>query len=829
MLYVDVILPLHLADSYTYAVPSQWDNAVMVGCRVVVQFGAKKMYTGIVLEVHERKPEGVNVKEIVDVLDAVPVVTPRQLDFWRWIANYYMCTMGDVYKAAIPAGMKLESETVVCASESDEALLENLDSLTPKERTIFDLLSSEGDMKITQLEKQGGLRNVLPAVTSLIGKGLVSIHETLRLDYKPKKEVRVRFGERIQPDKTNILMASLSRSKAQQGAFRTFVRLWEDSGEVNPQAFSLPKSELMEKADVSSAIIKALCDKGILALYEQEVCRLTDVFGDSDNAPSTALNELNEAQQKAYDEVVQSFEEKDVTLLHGVTSSGKTEIYIHLIRKYLSEGKQVLYLLPEIALTTQITERLRRVFGGVMGVYHSKFSDAERVEVYRKQVSSSPYTLILGVRSSVFLPFSNLGLVIVDEEHETSYKQQEPAPRYNARNAALVLARSFGAKTLLGTATPCFETYHNARKGRYGYVTLLQRYKNMQLPDIDVVDIKRLRKQKRMVGAFSPDLIDAMRGALERNEQIILFQNRRGYSNYVECKTCGWVPRCEHCDVSLTYHKVSGRLSCHYCGSTYSLTGKCPNCEEEKLVHVGMGTERIEDHLKEIFPEAKILRMDLDTARTRAAYERIISEFADHRADILVGTQMVTKGLDFDNVSIVGILDADTMLNIPDFRSYERAFHTLSQVAGRAGRKNHKGRVLLQTRSADSEIISQIVANDYWAMFSSQMVERQMFRYPPFNHLIYIYLRHRDNAVLDHLAADMTGFLHKAFGEERILGPAQPPVGRVQSLFIRKIIVKMELGASVLKVRETLYAIQHQVMALPYSNGLNIYYDVDPN
>jgi primosomal protein N' (replication factor Y) len=428
----------------------------------------------------------------------------------------------------------------------------------------------------------------------------------------------------------------------------------------------------------------------------------------------------------------------------------------------------------------------------------------------------------------VFLPFANLGLVIVDEEHEASYKQQEPAPRYNARSGAIVLANMFGAKTLLGTATPSLESYHNAKKGRYGYVQITQRYNDMQLPDIEVVDIKRLRKQKRMKGALSPVLADAMREALGRGEQVILFQNRRGYSNFVECRTCGWVPRCEHCDVSLTYHKGASRMSCHYCGAVYTLPERCPNCEEEKLVHMGAGTERVEDEVKDLFPEARVLRMDLDTTRTRTAYERIIDDFAEHRADVLVGTQMVTKGLDFDNVSIVGILDADTMLNIPDFRSYERAFHTLSQVAGRAGRKNYKGKVVLQSRSAESDIVAQVVSNDYWGMFSAQMEERKMFSYPPFCRLIYVYMRHRDNDVLEHLSADMARMLVGAFGQQRILGPAQPPVGRVQSMFIRKLIVKMEYGTSVQKVRDALVGIQRQVMSLPYSNGLVVYYDVDP-
>ena len=558
---------------------------------------------------------------------------------------------------------------------------------------------------------------------------------------------------------------------------------------------------------------------------------------------------LSPFQQKALDEIETSFLHKDVTLLHGVTSSGKTELYIHLIAKFLEEGKQVLYLLPEIALTTQITERLRRIFGDRMGVYHSKFSDAQRLEVYRRQASAQPYQLILGVRSSIFLPFQRLGLVIVDEEHEQSYKQQEPAPRYHARNAAIMLAHMWGAKTLLGTATPSFEVYHLARKKRYGYVQLTQRYRDMQLPTIEVVDTKEAKRKRLMKGAFSPRLIEVMQAALMRHEQIILFQNRRGFSSFIECKTCGWVPRCPHCDVTLTLHKKTASLTCHYCGYTTRIPQRCPACSpspsqlalggapsqlalggspaQSAFVSVGIGTERIEEQLSTLFPQATTLRMDLDTATTRAQYEHIISDFSQHKADILIGTQMVTKGLDFDRVSVVGVLDADTMLNLPDFRSYERAFQTLSQVAGRAGRNNTSGHVILQTRSADSDIIRQITQGDYWQMFYEQMTERQLFHYPPFYRLIYVYLRHRDDQLLEHLATDMATKLRTAFGE-RVLGPDRPPVSRIHSLYIRKIMLKMELTASIDKVRQTLTAIQQQIQSMPIAKSVNIYYDVDP-
>lgn len=673
MKYVDVILPLPLHDTFTYAVPPEMEEGIKRGCRVVVPFGAKKIYTAIVIRVHDVRPDFDNIKPIKELLETTPVVTERQLQFWEWIAKYYICSMGDVYKAALPAGLK------------------------PKD----------------------------------------------------KDAIREKNKRR---------------------------RLSLNNGTLS---------------DIS------------------------------------ILSPLSDAQNKAYGEIIDSFDSHPTTLLHGVTSSGKTEIYIHLIDKYIKEGKQVLYLLPEIALTTQITDRLERVFSDRMGVYHSKFTDAQRVAVYQKQLSDEPFQLILGVRSSIFLPFNNLGLIIVDEEHETSYKQQDPAPRYHARNAALVLANMYGAKTLLGTATPSFEVYHAARKGRYGYVQLTQRYKDIQLPEIQIVDMKEARSKRKMKGAFSFELIDAIQEALERKEQVILFQNRRGYSNFIECKNCGWVPRCEHCDVSLTYHKKTSQLTCHYCGYTYRLPDKCPACEEKNFASKGLGTEKVEDQIRDIFPEATTLRMDLDTTRSRTSYENIINDFAEHKADILIGTQMVTKGLDFDNVSIVGILDADHLLHQPDFRSYERTFHTLSQVAGRAGRKHRQGKVFLQTRNADSDIIQQIVDNDYWGMFYQQMTERKDFHYPPFYRLIDVYLRHRDNQLLGHLADDMADRLRQVFGP-RVLGPDCPPVSRIQSLYIRKIMIKIEHSASIEKVRDALTTIQSQMLEQTVAHGLTIHYDVDP-
>ena len=645
----------------------------MRGCRVVVPLGKNKIYTGVVLNTHNNTPKGVEVKAIIEVLDDHPVVNEQQFAFWQWIANYYICPLGDVMKAALPGAMK----------PKDEAAL--------KESTR----------------------------TRRSGKATATPH------------------------------------------------------------YACP------------------------------------------------CNPLNPAQEKAFAEIETSFLSKNVTLLHGVTSSGKTEIYIHLINNYLAKGKQVLYLLPEIALTTQITERLHHFFGDRMGVYHSKFTDTQRLDVYKRQASERPYQLILGVRSSIFLPFLNLGLVIVDEEHEQSYKQQEPAPRYHARNAAIMLAQMFGAKTLLGTATPSFEVYHLSHKGQYGYVQLTQRYRDMQLPTIEIVDTKEAKRKRQMKGVFSPRLIEVMRAALERKEQIILFQNRRGFSSFIECKTCGWVPRCPHCDVTLTLHKKTSTLTCHYCGYTTRIPERCPACEEDKFTDIGTGTEKVEEQIAHLFEGITTLRMDLDTATTRTQFERIISDFSEHKADILIGTQMVTKGLDFDHVSVVGILDADTMLNLPDFRSYERTFQTLSQVAGRAGRNNTAGHVILQTRSAESDIIRQITQGDYWQMFYTQMTERQLFHYPPFRRLIYVYLRHKDDELLEHLASDMAERLRQIFGE-RVLGPDRPPIARLHSLYIRKIMLKIERQTSTEKVRKNLIAIQQQMLSLPVAKNLNIYYDVDP-
>ena len=652
-------------------------------------------------------------------------------------------------------------------------------------------------------------------------KEALFIKEELKRNYKPKTEVRVRLtAEASVEERLRELFDELSRAPKQLALLMKYVELSGFMGKTPLKEVS--KKDLLAKATASPAIFNGLVDKNVFEVYYHEIGRLN-----RQQANVSEINALNTSQQQAFDAILASFEEKNVCLLHGVTSSGKTEIYIHLIQKVIDSGKQVLYLLPEIALTTQITERLQRVFGDKLGIYHSKFSDAERVEIWRKQLGGNGYQVILGVRSSVFLPFEHLGLVIVDEEHENTYKQQDPAPRYHARNAAIILASMYGAKTLLGTATPSIETYYNAVSGKYGFVELAERYKDIQLPEIMPVDIKELARKKRMSGQFSPMLLEKIRVALENKEQIILFQNRRGFAPMIECRTCGWVPRCKNCDVSLTYHKGINQLTCHYCGYTYQVPKSCPACGGVEMMNRGFGTEKVEDDIKLIFPEATVARMDLDTTRTRAAYERIIADFEGGKTDILIGTQMVSKGLDFDHVSVVGILNADTMLNYPDFRSYERAFQLMAQVAGRAGRKNKRGLVVLQTKSIEHPIIHQVIQNDYQTMYESQLAERQLFKYPPYYRLIYVYLKNRKEDLLGLMARTMAEKLRAVFGN-RILGPDNPPVARVQTLYIKKIVIKIEANASMKKVRDQLLRVQREMVEDERFRSLIVYYDVDP-
>lgn len=646
--------------------------------------------------------------------------------------------------------------------------------------------------------------------------------------FKPKMELYVELASTYRSEQAlHVALNLVQRALKQAKTLTTFLSLshWDSLDGDTPREGikKVTKEELMNESHCTAAVVKALIDRGILFTYELEIGRL-NTNGESH---LDLIKPLSLAQQDAYNGILMQMMKKDVVLLHGVTSSGKTEIYIHLIRKAIEEHKQVLYLLPEIALTVQIMERLHRVFGDRLGIYHSKYSDAERVEIWQKQLSDHPYDVILGARSAVFLPFKNLGLVIIDEEHETSFKQQDPAPRYHARSAAIVLAKMYGAKTLLGTATPSMESYYNAQQGKYGLVELKTRYKGIQLPEIQVVDVKDLRRRKMMSGPFSPQLLAAVREALKNGQQAILFQNRRGFAPMVECKVCGWVPKCKNCDVSLTLHKSINLLTCHYCGYTYPVPTECPNCGSTEIMGRGFGTEKIEDQIAEIFPEAKIARMDLDTTRTRNAYERLIADFSEGRTNLLIGTQMVSKGLDFDKVSVVGILNADSMLNYPDFRAYEHAFMMMAQVSGRAGRKGKRGLVILQTKNPTLPVIGQVVHNDYEGLYQDILEERRTFHYPPFFHLINVYVKHKYDKVCEQASHELSKTLRSWFGG-RVLGPDKPAVARVKTMNIRKIVIKLENGIDQQKVREYLKFAQQQMGKDPRYGALQIYYDVDP-
>lgn len=714
-------------------------------------------------------------------------------------------------KKYIAMATRLHDDKPAFSCKPVEAVLDNTPSLLPQQMRLWQWIG------YYYMAPLGDVYN------AAMPGGLKSAEK-----FKPKMELYVELASTYRSEQAlHVALNLVQRALKQAKTLTTFLSLshWDSLDGDTPREGikKVTKEELMNESHCTAAVVKALIDRGILFTYELEIGRL-NTNGESH---LDLIKPLSLAQQDAYNGILMQMMKKDVVLLHGVTSSGKTEIYIHLIRKAIEEHKQVLYLLPEIALTVQIMERLHRVFGDRLGIYHSKYSDAERVEIWQKQLSDHPYDVILGARSAVFLPFKNLGLVIIDEEHETSFKQQDPAPRYHARSAAIVLAKMYGAKTLLGTATPSMESYYNAQQGKYGLVELKTRYKGIQLPEIQVVDVKDLRRRKMMSGPFSPQLLAAVREALKNGQQAILFQNRRGFAPMVECKVCGWVPKCKNCDVSLTLHKSINLLTCHYCGYTYPVPTECPNCGSTEIMGRGFGTEKIEDQIAEIFPEAKIARMDLDTTRTRNAYERLIADFSEGRTNLLIGTQMVSKGLDFDKVSVVGILNADSMLNYPDFRAYEHAFMMMAQVSGRAGRKGKRGLVILQTKNPTLPVIGQVVNNDYEGLYQGILEERRTFHYPPFFHLIYVYVKHKYDKVCEQASHELSKTLRSWFSE-RVLGPDKPAVARVKTMNIRKIVIKLENGIDQQKVREYLKFAQQQMGKDPRYGALQIYYDVDP-
>ena len=821
--FADILLPLALENTLTYGIPA--DLQLAVGQRVVVPLGKRKRYTGIVTRLHDEAPaEGVELKYVEEAVDEAPLLRPAQLQFWEWLSNYYICTKGEVLKAALPSGLKLESEMRLIRAESPADVAE----MTPLQQAIYHLLDAEKPTTLEDITSKLKRTSIINTVRQMIDSGWVEVRETMRESFRARTETYVRLPESVVlEDKIDALFDGLRKGGKPYALLLAYTDLARSSAALrlrNPKLLAeVSRSQLLQRVEGGDAALRALIEKGYLESYSVEVGRLKTCAA----TETLGMRPLNDHQQRALEQIKTSFQQHDITLLHGVTSSGKTEVYMKLIEDTLAEGKQVLYMLPEIALTTQITTRLGRVFGDKMGVYHSKFPDAERVELWKRQLTDKAFPLILGVRSSLFLPFQNLGLIIVDEEHETSYKQQDPAPRYHARDAALVLAKQLGAKVLLGTATPSLESFYKARQKRYGFVEMRERFGGVELPEIIVEDVKELKRKKMMKTPFSPRLKEEIQAALERKEQAILFLNRRGYSPVLDCHHCGWTPKCTQCDVSLTFHQREQRLVCHYCGKSYDVPRSCPNCHEADLRDIGYGTEKIQAAIEAVFPTARTARMDLDTTRSRAAYEQIIRKFQKGETDILIGTQMLTKGLDFDRVSVVGIINADQLTNMPDFRAHERAFQMLSQVAGRAGRRGKQGKVVMQTRQVEHPLTQQVVTNDYFGMYAEQMQERQLFRYPPFYRVIHIFLKHRDDRTVEAASAYLASLLRPHFPTD-LLGPERPLVAKVQMQYIRKFMLKVAPNLQPASIRATLRAARNVVAEHPEFKGLTIYYDVDP-
>ncbi len=819
-LYAEVILPLPLFGTFTYSIPTTLEGKAAVGHRVIVPFGRKKYYTGIIESITPVAPEGFEVKDISSVLDPWPVVKHPQLKLWEWIAEYYLCTAGDVYKAAVPAGLKVESETFIELNPDYEEMPDA--RMTDREAIIMQSLDHNGKMTPAEISKKTGLNSIESTISSMVERRMLIIAEKLIERYRPKKETLVRLAvDRNDNEAMHKVFDAVKGAKKQE---MMLITLLDNLNKRQQQQLppEVPRQHLLEQSGLSPAILAALASKGIVEIFTREINRFNYTGTEQGELPK-----LSAPQSEALDSIHRMFIDKNVTLLHGVTSSGKTEIYIHLIDYILKKGSQALYLVPEIALTTQLTRRLQKVFGKRVIIYHSKFSDNERVDIWKRMLHDPSPCVVIGARSSLFLPFSRLGLVIVDEEHESSYKQFGPAPRYNARDCAIVLASMHGAKTLLGSATPAIETYYKALNGRYGLVTLSERYEGVQLPLIEIVDLNDERRRGRISGPMSARLAMMSREAVKGGEQVILFHNRRGFAPVVVCKQCGYVPKCQNCDVSLTYHRKAGEMVCHYCGATYKLPTICPACKEPAIEVYGYGTERIEEIAESSFPGARIMRMDLDTTRNKDSYLNIINDFSLGKADILVGTQMVTKGLDFERVSLVGILNADNLINFPDFRASERAFNMLEQVAGRAGRRNKRGLVIVQTSQPAHPILSYLQAHNYEGFYEHELEERRRYGYPPFTRVINIYLKHRDEDLLIKAAAGYAETLRHLFGN-RILGPDEPHIARIQSLYIRKIMLKVEIQASMSKVKAILRSVYEAQMADKSLRSLVVYYDVDP-
>lgn len=822
-MFAEVILPLPLYSTFTYAIPDEMAAEVQVGSRVLVQFGKKKYYTAIVECLHSNEPKGYDVKPLMAVLDSSPVVRYPQLKLWHWIADYYLCAPGDVFKAAVPTGLKPESETFLSLNPDYEPDETNPFRMSERHAVIVQHLQEKKRMKISEIEGETGYKNVASLVNRLMEAGIVEIDEKVVERYRAKKTTYVRLAfERGDSERLHECFRLVTRSHQQEKALIAYLDL---SGWMSPTGDlkDVERDKLLEVSGVSPAVLRALVDKRIMQVVKKSVNR----FGVNSNERPIELSPLSESQSKALIEITEGFKSHQVQLLHGVTGSGKTEVYTHLIAKTLDQGNQVLFLVPEISLTTQLSDRLRKVFGKRLLVYHSKFSDSERVDIWRRLLTTNEPLVVLGVRSSVFLPFARLGLIIVDEEHEASFKQYDPAPRYNARDAALVLAGMHGAKSLLGSATPSVETYFKATNGKYGLVTLSERFDGATLPDVEIVDMKEMRKKKEVKGILSSPLRKRILNTLADKKQVIMFQNRRGFAPVVVCDQCGWTPKCQNCDVSLVYHKNLSLLRCHYCGFTRTLPQLCPACGQNGIRIFGYGTERIAEELHEEFSDYRVARMDLDTTRNKDAYQEIIEEFAKHETDILVGTQMVSKGLDFGDVRTVGVLNADTLLNFPDFRSNERAYNMLEQVAGRAGRRKEKGSVVIQTVNPDHEVLKYVKAHDYASYYKAEIEDRAKFAYPPFTKVINIFLKNKDAMACDHAAVTLAKAMRQVFGE-RVLGPEKPFVSRVATWYLQSIMLKVEAGASMKKVKDLLRQITASIAADPAIRTSQIYYDVDP-
>ncbi|MDA3878817.1 MAG: primosomal protein N' [Prolixibacteraceae bacterium] len=822
ILYADVLLPVPLLQEFTYHVPPHFIDKIVPGCRVIVQFGQRKLLTGIVKNTHLIKPE-YDTKPIEATLDDAPILSNLQFQFWEWIAGYYMCSEGEVMKAALPSGLKLDSQTSVLINDNWEEKEDK--KLSPTEESVFQFIEFQKKTNMQQINSLTKRANAYPVIKSLLQKGAVIIEEELKKAARPKTVTYIRINTSLKSEEAmKMAFENLKRAKKQLNLLMFLLNKLNFYAPQQTQTIS--KKELIKESEYNENTLKQLEKKGYIDLFDVEIDRLPDIQKSKD------INKLNPYQEKALNEIYASFIKKDVVLLHGITASGKTEIYIKMIQEQMKVGKQVLYLLPEIALTSQIIERLTAVFGDKAGIYHSKFSDSERVEIWNKVLDfsdseSNKYQLVLGARSALLLPFKKLGLVIIDEEHETSFKQFDPAPRYNARDASVVLAKLHNAKVLMGTATPSFESYFNAKTNKYGYVQLNNRHSNIEMPEIIIADLKAAYKRKQMKSHFAPLLFEAIENALAQNEQVILFQNRRGFSPFLQCRICGWIPKCKHCDVSLTYHKFFNNLQCHYCGYSINLPSACPDCNSADIQTKGFGTEKVEDEIKIIFPNVSVGRLDYDATKRKHGFEKVLHNFSSQKTQILVGTQMITKGLDFDNVSTVGILNADNLLDYPDFRSYERAYQLMAQVSGRSGRKSKRGKVIIQTSQPEHRVINLVQKNDYETFFNTYIEERKTFRYPPWYRLINITIKHKNRNRAITASKQLGAELRKTF-KTRILGPDFHLISRVQQYYQLIIRIKLEKSIPPDKAKSEIRNSIKKVLNIENNSSVQINIDVDP-